>query len=133
MKQKHLFYLAALIWGIPALIVTAKGTEAYTHIASHNLWWLLLISVGVFAAFTLMFRGIVNRYSARIDSLDGRLHLWQTFPLRGWILILFMMGLGMMLRFVPNIPLEFTASFYSGLGPALIVAAIRFATRARRG
>ena len=132
MKQKHLFYLAALIWGIPALIVTAKGIAAYTHIASHDLWWLLLVSGGVFAAFTLMFRGIVNRYSARIDSLEGKLQLWQTFPLRGWILILFMMGLGMTLRFIPNIPLEFTASFYSGLGPALIVAAIRFATRARR-
>ena len=34
--------------------------------------------------------------------------------------------LGIALRFIPGIPAEFTASFYSGLGPMLLVAALRF-------
>jgi hypothetical protein len=32
----------------------------------------------------------------------------------------------MALKFMPFIPTEFTASFYSGLGPALVIAAVLF-------
>lgn len=73
-----------------------------------------------------MFGLIVKRYSSRIAALPERTTLWQTFPLRGWILIFFMSCLGIALKFIPGIPAEFTASFYSGLGPMLIYAACRF-------
>jgi hypothetical protein len=32
---------------------------------------------------------------------------------------------------IPGIPMAFTASFYSGLGPMLVVAAVRFMAAAR--
>ncbi len=132
MKRKYLYRFATLIWGVPGIFITIKGIKAYCGQPHCDLRWLLLISAGILVAFMLMFRRIVNRYSARIESLEGKLHLWQTFPLRGWILILFMMGLGMALRFIPDIPSAFTASFYSGLGPALMMAAARFAANAKR-
>ncbi|MCR5017320.1 MAG: hypothetical protein K6A64_00800 [Bacteroidales bacterium] len=91
-----------------------------------NLWWLLLITAGVLVGFFFMFKRIVDRYSKRISSLPEKTSIWQTFPLRGWILIVFMTCLGITLRFVPGIPPAFTASFYSGLGPMLIFAACRF-------
>lgn len=34
--------------------------------------------------------------------------------------------LGVSLKFIPGLPAEFIASFYSGLGPMLILAACRF-------
>jgi hypothetical protein len=57
--------------------------------------------------------------------------IWQIFPPKGWILLLFMMGLGIALKYIPGIPMAFTASFYSGLGPMLVVAAVRFMAAAR--
>ena len=77
--------------------------------------WLLLITASVLAAFFIMFRRIVNRYCGRIASLPAKVKIWQTFPARGWILIVFMMGLGIALRHIPAIPPAFTASLYSGL------------------
>ena len=59
---------------------------------------------------------------------DG-LRLWHTFPTRGWVLLVFMMSLGMALRFVPGVPAAFTAALYSGLGPMLLLSAVRFAAR----
>ena len=47
-------------------------------------------------------------------------------PVKGWILVIFMMCLGISLIFIPGIPTEFFASFYPGLGTALIVAGARF-------
>ena len=126
MNKKHLYLVAGVIWGIPGGILTAKGISAYGIQPSENIWWLLLTTFAVLAAFFLMFRRIVNRYCDRISSLDDKVNIWQTFPTRGWILLVFMMGLGMALKYVPGVPSSFTASFYSGLGPMLLLSSARF-------
>lgn len=107
-------------------MITIKGIRAYTAMPSDELWWLLLITAGVITGFIQMFRRIVELYCGLIDAEPEKTTLWHTFPLRGWILIVFMMCLGMALKFMPFIPVEFTASFYSGLGPALVIAAFWF-------
>ena len=126
MKRKHLYVVAAAIWGIPGITITLKGISAYGKQPSENLWWLLLITTAVLSAFFLMFRRTVDRYCNRIAVLPEKVTIWQTFPIRGWILIVFMMGLGIALKYIPVIPSSFTASFYSGLGPMLIFSAFRF-------
>ena len=126
MSRKYLYYIAAAFWGIPGLVITVKGIRAYLTMPSQKLWWLMLISAFVLLSFFMMFRKIVDKYSARIAALPATTNFWNTFPLRGWILIVCMSCLGMALKFMPFIPAEFTASFYSGLGPMLIFAACRF-------
>lgn len=126
MKKRYLYLTAAIIWGIPGFIIAIKGLRAYTAMPSDELWWLLLITAGVLAGFIIMFRRIVERYCALIDAEPEKTTILHTFPLRGWILIVCMMSLGIALKFMPWIPAEFTASFYSGLGPALGIAAVLF-------
>ena len=126
MSKKYLYYIAAAFWGIPGLVITVKGIRAYLTMPSQKLWWLMLISAFVLLSFFMMFRKIVDKYSARIAALPATTNFWNTFPLRGWILIVCMSCLGMALKFMPFVPAEFTASFYSGLGPMLIFAACRF-------
>ena len=126
MKRKHLYFVAAVIWGIPGITITLKGISAYRMQPSENLWWLLLITICVLSGFFLMFRKIVNRYCRRIASLPEKVKIWQTFPTRGWVLLIFMMGLGIALRHIPAIPSAFIASFYSGLGPMLVFSSLRF-------
>ena len=91
-----------------------------------DLWWLILITVAVSVFFFIIFRRVVIKYSERIASLPERVMIWQIFPPKGWILLVFMMGLGITLKHILGMPMSFTASFYSGLGPMLIVAALRF-------
>lgn len=126
MKKKHLLVFASIIWGIPGVIISIKGISAYMQISSDRLWYLLIITALVICGFYFMFRKIVNKYSQRILSLEGKINLLHTFPVKGWILLIFMMSLGILLKSIPNIPLEFIASFYSGLGPMLILSAVRF-------
>ena len=68
----------------------------------------------------------------RIAAQPKTTTFWQAFPLRGWILIVCMSCLGIALKFIPGIPAEFTASFYSGLGPMLMVAAGLFIANQKR-
>ena len=127
-EKLHLFLTAALIWGVPGVIITTKGVMAYAQLHS-RAWWLLAITLAVLAAFHLMFRRVVAKYSAHIEGLATPYSIWKTFPLTGWLLMLFMMSLGMSLRHIQGIPTEFFASFYSGLGPMLLLSALRFLRR----
>lgn len=126
MNKRFLYLIAAIIWGFPGIMITIKGIRAYTTMPNNEIWWLLLITAGVLAGFIIMFRRIVDRYCALIDAEPEKTTILHTFPLRGWILIVCMMSLGIALKFMPWIPAEFTASFYSGLGPALVIASVRF-------
>ena len=127
MNRKHLYAAAGVIWGIPGFIITSKGISAYGMQSSDTLWWLLMITAAVLTAFFFMFRRIVDRYCDRIAALPDKVSIWQTFPTRGWILVVFMTCLGIVLKHIPAIPTAFTASFYSGLGPMLVLASARFA------
>lgn len=123
-KKHSLYGIAGLVWGVPGVIITSKGIGAYMAIAAS--WWLLAITIGVAIGFYFIFRGIVSRYIIHISALPNKAHPLRTFPLRGWLIIIFMMGLGIALKHVPTIPLQFTAAFYSGLGPMLLFSALRF-------
>ena len=125
--RKNSYILAAFIWGFPGINITIKGFRSYMLMEPDDLSWLIPITVAVSVFFFIIFRHVVRRYSERITSLPDRIMIWQIFPSKGWILLGFMMGLGISLKFIPGVPMSFTASFYSGLGPMLIVAAFRFA------
>lgn len=131
MKRNHLYVVAAVIWGIPGIIITSKGISAYRMQQPDEIWWLLLITAAVLAGFFMMFHRIVDRYCGRIASLPAKVQIWHTFPLRGWILLVFMMGLGIALKHIPQVPSAFTAAFYSGLGPMLLISSVRYLSRLR--
>ena len=124
--RAYTYVLAAIIWGIPGVNIAVKGIRTYMLIKPDDLWWLMLITLIVAAFFFFIFRHVTRRYSERIASLPDRVMIWQIFPPKGWILLVFMMGLGITLKCIPAVPMSFTASFYSGLGPMLILAALRF-------
>ncbi len=124
-NKPHLCLTAALVWGIPGIIITMKGVMAYVQLPSID-WWMCTITLAVLVAFYLMFRRVVARYLAHIEKLTTPCPIWDTFPLNGWVLILFMMGLGISLRHIHSVSTEFYATFYSGLGPMLLLSSFRF-------
>ena len=127
-RRAYSYVIAAAIWGIPGVNIAIKGVKTYMLMNPDDLWWLMLITVAVSIFFFIIFRRVVRKNSERIASLPDRVMIWQIFPPKGWILLTIMMGLGITLKHIPDIPMSFTASFYSGLGPMLIVSALRFAS-----
>ena len=125
-RRAYSFIIAAAIWGIPGINIAIKGLRTYMLMRPGDLWWLMLITLAVSIFFFIIFRRVVRKYSERIASLPDSVMIWQIFPPKGWILLAIMMGLGITLKHIPDVPMSFTASFYSGLGPMLIVAALRF-------
>ena len=127
--KKYLYLIAALIWGIPGILITFKGIRAYYDVPIPQIGWLMILTGFILLMFHRIFRQLVKRYSNHIIALPEKNALWQTFPIRAWIMIFFMMGLGITFKLIPTIPTQFTAFFYSGLGPMLIVSSFRFLQR----
>lgn len=125
MKRSVLYVVAAIVWGVPGVMILYKGIMAFMEQSQGDLWWLLLITFCVLVGFYFIFRRVVAKYSAHIASQPEQTAIWHTFPLRGWVLIIFMMGLGMSMKILEP-PTQFIASFYSALGPMLIWSAVKF-------
>ena len=72
----------------------------------------------------------MRKYSERIQALPGpKEPIYKTFNLKGYLIIAFMISLGIALEYIPGIPDSFFAWFYMGLGPGLLSAGIRFLIR----
>ena len=129
-NKKHLLLMQVLCWLGPGVKILVTGIQALVQVnASHpqRVWWLVLIALAVAITFSLMFNSFINRYTARILNFpEQNKSLFAFFDLHGYILIFFMMGLGISLKFIPGIPKEFFAAFYPGLGLSLSIAGLRY-------
>ncbi len=129
-KKIHLLAINGLLWTAIGTKITLSGTGHYLAAPPEKLWWMIPLSLLVFAGFYLMFTGIVRKYSERIHALPGpREPIYKTFSPKGYLIIAFMISLGITLKHIPGIPSTFFAWFYLGLGPGLMSAGIRFLIR----
>lgn len=118
------------MWTAIGTKISITGISHYLTTPSEQLWWMIPLSVLVFAGFYRMFTGIVRKYSERILALPGpKEPVYKTFSLKGYLIIAFMITLGITLKHIPGIPESFFAWFYTGLGPGLLSAGIRFLIR----
>lgn len=126
---KYLLLVNGLLWTAIGTRIALIGINYYQRLESIP-WWYFLLSAAVFAGFWFMFTGVVRRYSQRIMSMtEPRASIFRTFSVKGYIIIAFMITLGITLKRIPHVPDSFIAWFYCGLGPGLLSAGIRFIVR----
>ena len=124
-KRNTLLLLACIVWGMAGFNILRIGIETYTAYLSVINY---LLSVAVFAVFQIfVFGKLVTKHTKRIRSYGDERHLFlKFFDVRSFIIMAFMMGLGIVLRVGGLAPKQFIAFFYTGLGASLLVAGIRF-------
>ena len=126
---KYLLLVNGLLWTAIGTRIALIGINYYQRLESIQ-WWYFLLSAVVFAGFWFMFTGVVRRYSRRIMTMtEPRTSIFRTFSVKGYIIIAFMITLGITLKRIPHVPDSFIAWFYCGLGPGLLSAGIRFIIR----
>ena len=130
-KTIHLLAINGLLWTAIGTKIAITGASHYLRVDTpQSLTWMIPLSVIIFAGFYIMFTGVIRKYSARIMSMtEEKTSIFRTFSLKGYLVIAFMISLGIVLKHIPGIPSNFFAWFYCGLGPGLISAGIRFLLR----
>lgn len=118
-----------LLWTAIGVKIALIGIEYYQRLECIP-WWFFLLSALVFAGFWFMFTGVVRKYSERILTMtEPKTSILKTFSVKGYLIIAFMITLGIVLKRIPQVPDSFIAWFYCGLGPGLFSAGIRFLLR----
>lgn len=126
---KSLLLVNGLLWTAIGIKIAFIGVDYYGRLADIP-WWYYALSAVVFAGFWFMFTGVVRKYSERIMAMTApRTSIFKTFSVKGYLIIAFMITLGITLKRIPQVPDSFIAWFYCGLGPGLLSAGIRFILR----
>ena len=123
--KNTLILIAGIVWAIAGFNIVRIGLAAY-H--GNFTWWRGLLSVAVYGAFQLLVFGkMVRTHTDRILQYEEeQQNFFRFFDTRGYIIMAFMMTLGIGLRASGIVPDVYIAVFYAGLGASLLTAGVLF-------
>lgn len=124
-KTNNLLLIAAIVWAVAGINILIIGLREY---APYWSWVNVLLSIAIFAVFqTFIFGRLVKKHTLRITGYTEETeYFWKFFDLKSFIIMAFMITLGVILRNTPAVPRVFIAVFYTGIGSSLLLAGILF-------
>lgn len=124
-SKRYLLLLAGLVWGTAGFNILRLGLLAYAGLVTPLY---LFLSIAVFAVFQKMVFGkLVQKHTARILAYEtSKVWFWHFFDGKSFLIMAFMMTMGISLRKFSLVPIDFIAFFYTGLGGSLLLAGILF-------
>lgn len=133
-KKKNLLFIAGFVWIAAGINILRIGITSFVSVwGGQNLFHRfagVFLAITILTGFLFMFRKIVAKHSERIlNYAEEKKSVFLFFDLRGYLMMGFMMALGLTLRHSHRIPVFFFAFFYTGLGTALFISGLRFVIR----
>ena len=123
--KNTLILIAGIVWAIAGFNIVRIGLVAYQ---GNFTWWRGLLSIAVYAAFQIfVFGKMVKKHTDRIQRYEEeRQNFFRFFDAKSYLIMAFMMTLGIGLRVSGVVPNTFIAFFYTGLGASLLTAGVLF-------
>ena len=123
--KNTLILIAGIVWAIAGFNIVRIGLVAYQ---GNFAWWRGLLSIAVYAAFQMfVFGKMVKKHTDRILQYEEeRQNFFRFFDTKSYLIMAFMMTLGIGLRVSGIVPNTFIAFFYTGLGASLLTAGVLF-------
>lgn len=126
LKKHRLLAIAGSVWLIAGANVLKMGISSYLGLERIKPVYFLLSAL-VFIPFMAMFYKMSKKHSKRIMSYEEECRpFWNFFDRKAYIIMFFMMSMGIWLRTSGLVSVTFIAVFYTGLGLALFSAGIFF-------
>ena len=124
-KKNTLLLIACFVWTAAGFNILRIGIMAYS---SYLSLLNIILSAAVFGIFQyFIFGRLVKKHTKRISDYEEEKHFFlKFFDLKSFIIMAFMMIVGIYLRTLGLGPERFIAVFYSGLGASLFLAGILF-------
>ena len=129
-RKPALLFTAGILWLIAGVNILRIGVGAFAASAlqgSASAWLLAAGALVIFIGFAMMFMKIVQKHNRRILSYpQEKQSIFLCFDRKGYLLMIFMMTLGIVRRASNLLPAVFFAVFYTGLGAALCFGGLMF-------
>lgn len=136
-KRDNLLVIAGIVWIIAGINISFIGLNTYPGTFAFAWWIVGLLFLGtiiVVCLFHVMFGKMVQKHVRRIHAFqEERVSAFRFFDVKSYLIMAFMIALGVTLRVSGIVPDWFIAFFYTGLGSALIVAGAGFLLHRKHG
>jgi len=121
LKPRTLLIIGGALWAIAGVNIAIIGLRCAFQI---HQWWIYLAAIPVFIIFRYVIFGPVGKkYAKRITAFtEEKVPVWRVYSVAGYLIMVFMMSLGIILRVEHLVPTWSIAFFYLGLGLALLLA-----------
>jgi hypothetical protein len=122
--KRALLFIASFVWGYASVKLLKIGISNFINSQLH-VWHFLIISVPIFMLFHyFVFHKIIIKHTTRIISLPNPSHCaFSFFDWRSYLIMAFMISMGISVRKFHLLPDKYIAEFYIGLGLALATSA----------
>ncbi|MCB6366453.1 hypothetical protein LI291_09745 [Intestinibacillus massiliensis] len=126
-KPKYLLFIAGFVWMIAGGNILRIGAPEFVQYWQSNALYLFG-AIAVFLIFmSLVFYRLVQKHNARImDMEDRKVPFYQFFDRKSYLMMIFMMTGGLLLRSAHLLPAIVIGVLYCGIGASLIGAGILF-------
>lgn len=126
-SKRSLFIIAAMVWMMAGTMIMKLGYEVI--LSKPNCWFISgVVALSVFGIFfKFIFRKMAIKHQKRIASyVKEKVCAFAFFDKKGYIIMAFMMTLGIVIRSTSFINPIYWAPFYIGLGTALFGGGVCF-------
>ena len=104
--------------------------RGFMGVMIHSEFLLPKVVVALFLGlvfYNLMFKKISKKHITRIEGLKNKKHpFYAFFNLRSYLMMIFMISMGITIRLLALVPFEYLALFYIVMGTPLLFSAFRF-------
>jgi len=126
-SRRILLFEAAFVWLFASFMLSYKGISALKKEDAINLRILLVCIAGGVLFYLAMFTRISDKHIIRISELKpDNSHVFAFFNLKGYVMMVGMISLGILLRITGVIPIQPLAYFYFFMGTPLFLSSLRF-------
>lgn len=131
-SKKYLILLAGIVWAIAGGFILKIGIPTFLQITKDistvNVLAYGLASMVIFYLFFFkIFGKLVLKHTKRIkNSTEEKMNVIHFFDLKSYLIMIFMMTIGILGRKLSIFSTTFIGIFYTGLGVALFLAGIKF-------
>lgn len=134
-SRQALLYTAGAVWIVAGANILRIGIVTWTGDAHAWLFRVGEAIVVFLLFFSLVFKKLYDKHTLRIERKKDRNCPFSFFDTKGWIMMAFMITLGILARKFGWLPDSFIAVFYTGLSVALIITGwlfLRYGWQRRR-
>lgn len=128
-QNRTLLFIAGAVWILAGLNILRIGILTWMD-SSIFFPFMIGEAIVVFMLFFyFVFLKLYYKHSERIKQKSDVNCPFSFFDARGWIMMIFMITLGVLIRRFHLLPSTFISVFYTGLSVALIITGILFLMR----
>ena len=125
-NRQTLLLTAGIVWLVAGANILRIGLMTWFDSPRDFLFKVGEATVVFLLFFLFVFKKLYDKHTRRIEQKTDKSCPFSFFDVKGWIIMTFMIALGITVREFHLLPNRFTSVFYTGLSLALMFTGLLF-------